>query len=207
MAEPHPLRPTRAAEQELMDRLLRAFEDGDVDGLVALMTRDVWLRMPPLPLEYQGRELAGQFFATVGVPRRPALPAGSHSGQRPARVRRLPAGPRVRAGPNLGPARNHSRRRPHQRHHPFRKRSSLRATPHHAGRELRVSARGWRSAAAVRTGRTSARCPERRALTVSKARSKRYRIGNLHAEWTLRRGRSADCTGAPASLRPAPLEV
>ena len=53
------------AEQELMSRLLRAFEAGDVDGMVALMTEDVWLRMPPLPLEYQGRQLAGQFFATV----------------------------------------------------------------------------------------------------------------------------------------------
>jgi hypothetical protein len=29
------------------------------------MTDDVWLRMPPLPLEYQGRDLAGQFFATL----------------------------------------------------------------------------------------------------------------------------------------------
>jgi RNA polymerase sigma-70 factor (TIGR02960 family) len=53
------------AEQELMDRLLRAFEDGDVDGMVALMTHDVWLRMPPLPIEYQGRALVGHFFATV----------------------------------------------------------------------------------------------------------------------------------------------
>jgi RNA polymerase sigma-70 factor (ECF subfamily) len=53
------------AEQALMDRLLRAFEDGDVDGMVALMTDDVWLRMPPLPLEYHGRELTGRFFASV----------------------------------------------------------------------------------------------------------------------------------------------
>jgi RNA polymerase sigma-70 factor (ECF subfamily) len=53
------------AEQDLMQRLIRAFEDGDVDGMVALMTDDVWLRMPPLPLEYQGRDLTRQFFATV----------------------------------------------------------------------------------------------------------------------------------------------
>jgi RNA polymerase sigma-70 factor (ECF subfamily) len=53
------------AEQNLMGRLVRAFEDGDVDGMVALMTDDVWLRMPPLPLEYQGRHLVGRFFATV----------------------------------------------------------------------------------------------------------------------------------------------
>ena len=60
-----PLLANSPAEQELMDRLLRAFEEGDVDRLVALMTDDVWLRMPPLPLEYQGRESIGQFFATV----------------------------------------------------------------------------------------------------------------------------------------------
>ena len=54
-----------AAEQDLLDRLVRAFEDADVDGLVAMMTEDAWVRMPPVPLEYQGRDLAGRFFGTV----------------------------------------------------------------------------------------------------------------------------------------------
>jgi RNA polymerase sigma-70 factor (TIGR02960 family) len=66
---PSPDRPAPApdspAEQELLSRLVRAFEACDVDGIVALMTEDVWLRMPPVPLEYQGRELAGRFFARV----------------------------------------------------------------------------------------------------------------------------------------------
>jgi len=57
--------PHSAAEQELVERLVTAFEAADVDGIVALMTEDAWLRMPPVPLEYQGRDLAGQFFATV----------------------------------------------------------------------------------------------------------------------------------------------
>jgi RNA polymerase sigma-70 factor (TIGR02960 family) len=52
-------------EQELLQRLVRAFEDSNVEGIVALMTDDVWVRMPPVPLEYQGRELAGRFFATI----------------------------------------------------------------------------------------------------------------------------------------------
>jgi len=34
-----------------------------VPGVVSLLTDDAWVRMPPLPLEYQGRELATQFFA------------------------------------------------------------------------------------------------------------------------------------------------
>jgi RNA polymerase sigma-70 factor (ECF subfamily) len=29
------------------------------------MTEDAWLRMPPVPLEYQGRELVGEFFSVV----------------------------------------------------------------------------------------------------------------------------------------------
>jgi RNA polymerase sigma-70 factor (TIGR02960 family) len=57
--------PGSAAEQELVTRLVEAFEAADVDGIVALMTKDAWLRMPPVPLEYQGRELVGRFFATV----------------------------------------------------------------------------------------------------------------------------------------------
>ena len=52
-------------ERELLSRLVRAFEDSDVDGIVNLMTDDAWVRMPPVPLEYQGRELARRFFSTV----------------------------------------------------------------------------------------------------------------------------------------------
>ena len=62
--EPPPT-PNSPAEQELVARLVKAFEAADVDGIVALMAQDAWLRMPPVPLEYQGRELVGQFFATV----------------------------------------------------------------------------------------------------------------------------------------------
>jgi RNA polymerase sigma-70 factor (ECF subfamily) len=57
--------PHSAAEERLLDQLVRAFENSDVDGIVALMTEDAWLRMPPVPLEYQGRELAGKFLGEV----------------------------------------------------------------------------------------------------------------------------------------------
>lgn len=56
---------TSAEERELLDRLVAAFENSDVDSLMSLVTDDAWVRMPPLPLEYQGRELAGRFFETV----------------------------------------------------------------------------------------------------------------------------------------------
>jgi Sigma-70, region 4/SnoaL-like domain len=57
--------PGSAAEQQLVDRLTRAFETADVDGIVALLTEDVWVTTPPLPQEYQGRDLAGQFLSST----------------------------------------------------------------------------------------------------------------------------------------------
>jgi len=63
-AEPPPP-PNSAAEQDLVARLTRAYETGDVDDVVALLTDDVWMTMPPGPLEYQGRELVARFFTAV----------------------------------------------------------------------------------------------------------------------------------------------
>ncbi len=60
-----PPEPESEVERRLVRDLVEAFESADVDGIVALMTEDAWLRMPPVPLEYQGRELAGRFFETV----------------------------------------------------------------------------------------------------------------------------------------------
>jgi RNA polymerase sigma-70 factor (ECF subfamily) len=65
-AEPAPL-PGSAAEQQLVERLTRAFETADVDGIIALLTKDVWLTMPPLPMEYQGRELAARFLTATAL--------------------------------------------------------------------------------------------------------------------------------------------
>ena len=62
--EPPPL-PGSPAEQHLVTRLVQAFERGAVNDLVALLTEDVLLSMPPLPLEYQGRQLTRQFFIAV----------------------------------------------------------------------------------------------------------------------------------------------
>jgi RNA polymerase sigma-70 factor (TIGR02960 family) len=64
--QPEPPPPGSAAEQDLVARLTRAFETADVAGIVALLTEDARLTMPPLPLEYQGRELAARFLTAVG---------------------------------------------------------------------------------------------------------------------------------------------
>jgi RNA polymerase sigma-70 factor (ECF subfamily) len=60
--EPPP-RPGSAAEQEIVARLTTAYESGSVDKLVALLTEDVLLAMPPIPLVYQGRGIVAQFLA------------------------------------------------------------------------------------------------------------------------------------------------
>jgi RNA polymerase sigma-70 factor (ECF subfamily) len=65
LAEQAPPEPDSPAERELVERLTLAYESSDVDGIVALLADDVWLRMPPVPLEYQGRDLAARFFAAV----------------------------------------------------------------------------------------------------------------------------------------------
>jgi RNA polymerase sigma-70 factor (ECF subfamily) len=63
--EPQTERPPRADLEAVVARLITALERSDAEALVTLLTDDVWLRMPPLPLEYQGRDLARSFFATV----------------------------------------------------------------------------------------------------------------------------------------------
>ena len=47
--------PDDRLERELVSRFAEAVELGDVDGMVALLTDDAWLTMPPLPHAYQGR--------------------------------------------------------------------------------------------------------------------------------------------------------
>lgn len=55
-------------EDAVVSRFTGAFERGDVDGVVALLTRDAWLRMRPLPLAFQGRRAARQFLAVFAFP-------------------------------------------------------------------------------------------------------------------------------------------
>jgi predicted RNA polymerase sigma factor len=44
--------PNSPQERRAVDAFARAFEAGDVDAVVALLTDDPLLTMPPLPLEY-----------------------------------------------------------------------------------------------------------------------------------------------------------
>lgn len=57
--------PDSPAERGLLARLTRAYECGAVDDVVALLTEDAWLSMPPAPLQYQGRDAISGFLAAV----------------------------------------------------------------------------------------------------------------------------------------------
>ncbi len=56
--------PRSARERELTSRFADAFEAADTDRLVAMLTEDAWLTMPPEPQEYQGHAAIAEFFQT-----------------------------------------------------------------------------------------------------------------------------------------------
>jgi RNA polymerase sigma-70 factor, ECF subfamily len=58
---PVPPRPS-AAQQELLDRYLRAWERSDLEGFVALLKEDATYTMPPTPQWYAGRQAIFTFF-------------------------------------------------------------------------------------------------------------------------------------------------
>jgi RNA polymerase sigma-70 factor (TIGR02960 family) len=60
-----PPKPDSPAERELVARFTDAFLADDVDAMVALMTDDAWLTMPPSTLEYQGPSAITPFLRLV----------------------------------------------------------------------------------------------------------------------------------------------
>jgi RNA polymerase sigma-70 factor (TIGR02960 family) len=54
--------PRSARERDLVARFAEAFERDDVEGVVALLTDDAWVTMPPEPWEYQGAEAIERFL-------------------------------------------------------------------------------------------------------------------------------------------------
>jgi RNA polymerase sigma-70 factor (TIGR02960 family) len=59
--------PDSPAERALVARFGDAFERGDIDAVVALLTDDAWIRMPPEPHEYQGRAAIAEFLRSRGI--------------------------------------------------------------------------------------------------------------------------------------------
>jgi RNA polymerase sigma-70 factor (TIGR02960 family) len=53
------------SEGAIVAKFDRAYESADLDALVALLTDDVFMSMPPMPLEYEGRDVVARFFANI----------------------------------------------------------------------------------------------------------------------------------------------
>ncbi len=94
--------PRSARERELTSRFADAFEAADTDRLVALLTEDALLTMPPEPLEYQGHAAIAEFFQT-----RPQWAAGA-ARLVPTRANNQPAFGYYRADPHAPVAHAHS---------------------------------------------------------------------------------------------------
>jgi len=98
--EPAPA-PDSPSEQLTVAEFVRAYESGDLDALVALLTDDVFLSMPPFPLEYEGRDIVARFYAsTIGSGRRFDLVPTRANGQ-PAFGAYLRASTGIRHGTGL----------------------------------------------------------------------------------------------------------
>lgn len=54
--------PNSKLERDLVGRFAETVEAGDIDAMVALLTDDAWVTMPPLPHAYQGHEAIRAFL-------------------------------------------------------------------------------------------------------------------------------------------------
>lgn len=56
---------TSSTDDAIVAKFVAAWESADLEAVVALLTEDVFVSMPPLPFEYEGREAAARFFAAI----------------------------------------------------------------------------------------------------------------------------------------------
>jgi RNA polymerase sigma-70 factor (ECF subfamily) len=62
--QPPPV-PDSPAEEAIVAEFVRAYETADLEAVVALLTDDVFVSMPPMPFEYQGRDVVAAFCASL----------------------------------------------------------------------------------------------------------------------------------------------
>ncbi len=53
------------AEDAIVAKFVRAWESADLGALAALLTDDVFISMPPMPFEYEGRDLVARFCGSL----------------------------------------------------------------------------------------------------------------------------------------------
>jgi RNA polymerase sigma-70 factor (TIGR02960 family) len=78
--------PSSVVERELLTEFAEAFEEGDADRIVTLLTDEALLTMPPEPAEYQGKDTIGKFLRDrfALVERRPARLVPTRANGQPA---------------------------------------------------------------------------------------------------------------------------
>jgi RNA polymerase sigma-70 factor (ECF subfamily) len=88
------------AEDAIVAKFARAWESADLDALVALLTDDVFIAMPPEPFGYEGRDVVARYWARqFGAGRRFDLVPTRANGQPAfAAYLRVPAGIRHASG-------------------------------------------------------------------------------------------------------------
>ena len=53
------------SEEAIVAKFVRAWEAADLDALVALLTDDIFVSMPPMPFEYEGRDVVARMCASL----------------------------------------------------------------------------------------------------------------------------------------------
>jgi RNA polymerase sigma-70 factor (ECF subfamily) len=76
--------PNSKLERDIVGRFADAIGTGDVDAVVALLTEDAWLTMPPEPYEYQGRGAIGAFLRDRALRRGAPLLVPTRANTQPA---------------------------------------------------------------------------------------------------------------------------
>ncbi len=76
--------PHSARESTIAGEFARVFERGHVPGILALLTDDVRLTMPPLPLDCQGRAATGHLLSAVFRAGRRYRLLATHANRQPA---------------------------------------------------------------------------------------------------------------------------
>jgi len=98
--EPPPA-PESPAEDAIVAKFVSAWESADLDALVALLTDDAFISMPPMPFGYEGRDVVVGFCASLfGAGRRFDLVPTRANGQ-PAFGAYLSAPAGIRHGTGL----------------------------------------------------------------------------------------------------------
>src|SRR5437870_1023160 len=62
--EPSPA-PDSRSEDAIVTKFVGAWESADLDALLALLTDDVFVSMPPMPFEYEGLDVVARFCASI----------------------------------------------------------------------------------------------------------------------------------------------